>query len=202
VTLEYAQAVEVKRRRWQRRIEVLSPKLLRRLTLFSRDAQDAWILLEANPHVHSFCERPAYMEGTAGRVLDFWVNQGRHQKFWVVSPTEEERSSIPKTVNGIAVRILERTDLVAMAMRIANWSQIVLYRICSARFTDRGLQRDMLTRLEKPHRMDMLEAAFHPVDVSAVRSVLFELLATGKVIAPAIDSAPLSLSTIFRRPSA
>jgi hypothetical protein len=50
--------------------------------------------------------------------------------------------------------------------------------------------------------MDLLEAAFHPIDVSSVRSALFELLAAGKVIAPAIDSAPLSLSTVFRRPAA
>jgi hypothetical protein len=63
MTLEYGQAVEGKRRPWQRRIEVFSPKLRRRLTLFSRDAQDVWILLEADPHVHSSCERPAYMEG-------------------------------------------------------------------------------------------------------------------------------------------
>jgi hypothetical protein len=47
------------------------------------------------------------------------------------------------------------------------------------RFADGRLQRDILIRLEKPHRMDLLEAAFHPVDVSSVRSALFELLATG-----------------------
>jgi hypothetical protein len=59
MTPGYAQAVEVKRRPWQRRIEVFSPKLRRRLTLFSHDAQDAWILLEADPRVQTFCERPA-----------------------------------------------------------------------------------------------------------------------------------------------
>jgi hypothetical protein len=150
MTPEYAQAVEVKRRPWQRRIEVFSPKLRRRLTLFSRDAQDAWILLEADPRVQSFCERPAYMEGKAGRVLDFWVDQGRHHKFWIVSPNDAERSAIAKTVNGIAVRILQRADLVALAMRIQNWSQIVPYRVCSLRFADRRLQREILTRLEKP----------------------------------------------------
>jgi hypothetical protein len=116
MTLEYAQAVEVKRGRWQRRIEVFSPKLRRRLTLFSWDAQDAWILLEADPHVHAFCERPAYMAGNAGRLLDFWVDRGRHKYFWIVSPTDEEREAIPKTVNGVAVRILQRADLIAMAM--------------------------------------------------------------------------------------
>jgi hypothetical protein len=202
MTLEFAQAVEVKRGRWQRRIEVFSPKLRRRLTLFSWDAQDAWILLEADPNVHAFCERPAYMAGNAGRLLDFWVDRGRHKYFWIVSPTDEEIEAIPKTVNGVAVRILQRADLIAMAMRTANWAQIVPYRICSVRFADSRLQRDILSRLEKPHRMDLLEAAFQPVDVSSVRSALLELLATGKVVAPAIDSAPLSISTVFRRPSA
>jgi hypothetical protein len=34
MTLEYRQAVDIKRRPWQRRIEDFSPKLRRRLTLF------------------------------------------------------------------------------------------------------------------------------------------------------------------------
>jgi hypothetical protein len=104
--LEDAQAIEIKRRPWQRRIEVFSPKLRRRLTLFSRDAQDAWILLEADPHVHSFCGQPAYM-------LDFWVDRGRHQQFWVVLSTDTERSSIAKSFNGVAVRVFQRADLIA-----------------------------------------------------------------------------------------
>jgi hypothetical protein len=35
--------------------------------------------------------------------------------------------------------------------------------------------------------------------VASVRAALFELLATGKVIAPELDSKPLGLTTIFRR---
>jgi hypothetical protein len=53
--------------------------------------------------------------------------------------------------------------------------------------------------LEKPHRLERIEAAFHPVDVSVVRAALFDLLADGRVSAPDIDFAPLGLDTIFRR---
>jgi hypothetical protein len=60
--------MELRRRPWQRRIEVYSPKIQRRLTLFSRDAHDAWLLLEADPEVRSFCERPAYVAGEARGV--------------------------------------------------------------------------------------------------------------------------------------
>jgi len=49
--LHYEKAVESKRRSGQRRIEVFSPKIERRLTLFSRDSHDAWLLLEGRgPH--------------------------------------------------------------------------------------------------------------------------------------------------------
>ena len=82
--LRYDNAMELRRRPWQRRIEVYSPKIQRRLTLFSRDAHDAWLLLEADPEVRAFCERPAYVAGEAGRLIDFWVDRGRHAKFWIL----------------------------------------------------------------------------------------------------------------------
>jgi hypothetical protein len=72
-------------------------------------SETVWLTLGAEYRVKT--------EGNAGRVLDFWVDQGRHQHFWVVSPTGAERSSIAKTVNGIAVRILQRADLVASNRR-------------------------------------------------------------------------------------
>jgi len=42
--------IEMSRRPWQRRIEVYSPKLKRRPTLFLWGAQNAWFLLEAKQH--------------------------------------------------------------------------------------------------------------------------------------------------------
>jgi hypothetical protein len=68
--LRYDNAIEIRRRPWQRRIEVYSPKIQRRLTLFSRDSHDAWILLEADPEVRSLCERPAYVAGEEAGRLD------------------------------------------------------------------------------------------------------------------------------------
>ena len=52
------------------------------------------------------------------------------------------------------------------------------------------LQKEIFERLEKPHRLERLEAAFHPLDVASVRAALFELLATGKIVAPDLDSKP------------
>jgi hypothetical protein len=89
--------MEARRRPWQRRIEVYSPKIQRRLTLFSRDAHDAWLLLEADPDVRTFCERPAYVAGKAGRLIDFWVDRGRHAKFSILSGAKDEDAGLPAT---------------------------------------------------------------------------------------------------------
>jgi hypothetical protein len=195
----YEMPIEISRRPWQRRIEVYSPKLRRRVTLFSWAAHDAWLLLEADPAVKAFCERPAYLPGGAGRPIDFWVSRGRHAKFWVLGMTETEKVAIPKSAYGVSVQVMRRADLMAVDRRIENWSQIVPYRVSFARYPDGRLQKEVFDRLERPHRLERLEAAFHPLDVASVRAALFELLATGKVIAPELDSKPLGLTTMFRR---
>jgi hypothetical protein len=197
----YEKPIEVSRRPRQRRIEVYSPKLKRRVTLFSWAAHDAWLLLEADPAVKVFCERPAYLEGESGRLIDFWVSRGRHAKFWVVNPAEPEKLAFPKSAHGVSVQILRRADLMAFDRRIENWSQILPYRVSFARYPDGRLQKDIFGRLEKPHRLERLEAAFHPLDVATVRAAIFDLLAAGKIIAPDLDSKPLGLMTMFRRPA-
>jgi hypothetical protein len=197
--LRYDNAIEFRRRPWQRRIEVYSPKINRRLTLFSRDAHDAWLLLEADPEVRSFCERPAYVAGEAGRLIDFWIDRGRHAKFWILGSAEPEASGLPSTLHGIAVRVLHRADMIAGEMRIKNWSQIVPYLISFKQDTNRRLQEEIFARVEKPHRLEHLEAAFQPIDVSVVRASLFKLVAEGRVVAPDIDVVPLTSITVFRR---
>ena len=54
---DYVRGIDVERRPWQRRMEVFSPKLGRRVTHFSRTAYEAWLLLESDPTIKTFCER-------------------------------------------------------------------------------------------------------------------------------------------------
>src|SRR5580693_1630096 len=197
--LRYEHAVEFRRRPWQRRIEVYSPKLQRRLTLFSRELHDAWLLLEADSQVRSFCERPGYVAGEAGRLLDFWVDNGRHAKFWVLCSNETVPDAFPKRLHGIALRLIRRVDMIAAAMRIRNWAQIVPYLTSFARHSDRRLQEEIYARLNRPHRLGGLESAFNPIDVSVIRAALFRLLAEGKVASADLDTLPLGLNTIFKQ---
>lgn len=48
------------RPRGAHRFEVFSPKLGRRLTIYRRVVLDAWMLIESDPSVVTFSERPGW----------------------------------------------------------------------------------------------------------------------------------------------
>ena len=153
--LHYERTVETKEPAGSRRIEIFSPKIKRRLTLFSWHIHDAWLLLEGDPTVRPFCERAAYIDGEAGRVLDFWVDHGSGRaKFLVVSKEEADAKSLPPSARGAKLQVLRRPDMIAFARHIENWAQIVPYRTSFMRHADRRLQNDLFARLEKPQRLE------------------------------------------------
>ena len=100
---------------------------------------------------------------------------------------------------GWTLRVLRREELLAHSIRIQNWARIVPYLVCSDQGADPRLQRDVLARLAKPHSLHALEKAFAPIDLTALRTSLFSLLATGKAVSPDLERAPLGYATRFRQ---
>ena len=194
----YEHGIEMTRRPWQRRIEVYSPKLRRRLTLFSQAAHQAWLLLEADPKVRRFCEHPARMDDESSRVIDFWVDSGRHKDFWLLRSDKNAISETPQRTHGLAVRIVRSEDLMAQSAWIQNWARMLPYLICNVPRRDSQLRREVLACLDKPHRLQSLELAFNPIESTEIRAALFELLATGKVIAPELHKNRIGPRTVFR----
>jgi hypothetical protein len=61
------------RPRGAHRLEVFSPKLNRRLTFYRRSALEQWVLIEADPAISAFCERPGFIQFGGQRYLaEFW----------------------------------------------------------------------------------------------------------------------------------
>lgn len=64
------------------RYDVFAPKLNRTLTLFGRVPLDAWTILESDPDVECYCERPLVIPDTKPkRVVDFWVQRKEGDEF-------------------------------------------------------------------------------------------------------------------------
>ena len=83
-------------------------------------------------------------------------------------------------LHGTTVRVLHRADMIAAETRIGNWSQIVPYLISIKRHTNRELQEEVLSKVEKPHRLAHIEAAFQPIDVRLCVNPSSALISTSR----------------------
>jgi hypothetical protein len=208
----FAQALPMPRSGWCRRIEVFSPKLGRRLSLASYDAYRTWLVIEANPAIDSFTERPCRLEGRSSALVDFWVQlRGRDEgEFWLIEPAEVDRAHREgqgedgvaplTTLHGLAVRRILQADLHAWAVPIASWSQIVGRLVSHRRFRDQLLEQKIAVYLGRDHRLDEVLKLFEGHDSAAVEAALLALLAGGRIVSADLATAPLSGATRFRRP--
>lgn len=98
-SMSYTRAVPFSRPAGRRRIEVFSPKIGRRLCLGGYDAYRTWLVIEANPLIVTFCERPTYVDGPKGAVIDFWVQPrgAPGGEFWIVEGLARPSSKLVTT---------------------------------------------------------------------------------------------------------
>ena len=63
------QPIAVRRSRGLHYYQAWSPKLRRRIALYSRSSLAVWLLLEASPDIDTFCERPGFIPHRFGAEL-------------------------------------------------------------------------------------------------------------------------------------
>src|SRR5450631_3854698 len=173
------------RRGAQRRIEVFSPKLGRRLSLSSYAGWQLWLALEANPAVSTFCERPTYIESSATerRVVDFWVqlHGPASREFWILDGADDNDESDvaqvppdpPDQLQGLPVRRIARSDFGAWTTPVANWAKIVPYLVVWRRFTDIVLAQSIVVYLGRSHTLDDILSHFAAHDAPMVEAALY-----------------------------
>lgn len=210
----YTRPLPLVRRASDRRIEIFSPKLGRRLSLSSYAAWQLWLALEANPAVAAFCERPAALDGSPRRTLDFWVRFNRDDcadEFWLlVDETNDDTTSdeaglpasatcLPKCIRGTALRLVPRSTLRAWSIPVANWAQLVPHLVTWRRFADPVLAQSIAVYLEQYRSLDDVLERFADHDSAMAEAALYSLVANGRVLSPDLSTSPLSGSTRFRR---
>ena len=96
----HACPVTFARRSGMRLIEGTSPKLQRRVRLYSYANFAIWIGLEASPEVTSFCEYPVRTGPNASDpIVDFWVRTKDRDEY-LVSPDHPSGTDWPAQLNG------------------------------------------------------------------------------------------------------
>lgn len=207
---QYSRPLAFARNGWRRRIELFSPKLGRRLSLGSYGAYRTWLMVEANPAIETFTERPARVAGPGSAMIDFWVRlrEAPAGEFWLIehrdaeegdNRADDEGSGSDSLLHGLPVRVIHQSELQAWRVPIANWSRIVPYLVSYRRFRAPVIEQAIVGYLNEPRALDAIVERFSEYDPASVEASLFALLASGRVVSPDITVAPLSGATSFQR---
>ncbi|WP_241023769.1 hypothetical protein [Burkholderia sp. Ac-20365] len=183
-------------------IEAFSPKLNRRLTLYRRCAFDQWILIETDPTVRTFCERPGYVEADGQRQLvDFWIALSDRQELIVLpgavikDGTEYDFGS--RDDEAASVRAVSYTDLAAARMWIDNWKRMLPSIVVTRDLMSAALLDAVQCFISGPQSLLAIEREFSGGDPILARAAAFWLLYAGRASASELWSDALSLMTRF-----
>ncbi|AJW93684.1 hypothetical protein QHI69_38110 (plasmid) [Burkholderia gladioli pv. gladioli] len=193
--------VTTPRPRGSPRLDAFSLKLDRRLTLFQRGAPELWLLIETDPAVRTFCERPGYVQvGEARRLVDFWVEYDSRQEFVLLSdsfPDTPYASPQGREPGAVPIRSVRSTDLAAAHVWIDNWRHMLPCLVATRGLVPSSLQRAVETFVTIAHTLLEIEREFALGDPALVRAAVFGLLHAGRISAIDLRTEPLSLLTRF-----
>ena len=196
-TTRFHAPLEVTRPRGGRLLEAFSPKLARPIRLFERARFEQWIRLEADPAVLSLCERPTRLGiKRDGRLIDFWVQRRNGEEMLLLGHGDAEQA-VPDQIDDMALRVVAPAELAAAHIWVANWQRMLPVINATRTLLPKGLAKSVLSFVHEPIALARIEHQFSIGDPSLVRGVIFDLLRTGGLCAPALHTQPLSLHTLL-----
>lgn len=190
------------RSRGAHRFEAFSPKLARRVMFYRRPSLDQWLLLETNPQVIAFCERPGYvLINGSRRLVDFWSHHIDHQELVILIDPDTDISATVSACAGhdseLPIRFVPAAELAAARVWLDNWQRMLPYLVTNSRLVPPTLPGAIVRLLKQSQRLLEIEREFASTDPVLVRAALFGLLHDGRASAQELRTRPLSLLTSF-----
>ncbi|MDF3887757.1 hypothetical protein [Cupriavidus basilensis] len=200
-SLHIAEPVAFVRPRGAHRFEAFSPKLKRRLTFYRRCAFDQWVLIESDPVIGHFCERPGFIQFRGRRHLaDFLVSYSdRQELILLLDPVvdEEAKEGLEFRADVLNVRLVDATELAASRIWIDNWQRMLPSIVATRGLVSVSLLDAVERFVASPKPLLAIEREFSKGDPVLVRAAIFTLLQTGRVHAEELRTDPLSWMTKF-----
>ena len=174
--------VEIARPKGARQIEAFSPKLGRRLRFYNWSTFRLWLLLEADPGVRMFCERPGYLQTSTSTLLAaFWARYDDRREILLLAPSGdavEVRCSgaetfLPPTV---PVRVVDSTELAAARVWTDNWERMLHLITANKKLLSSTLCDGIVRFVSSTTQLCTIERAFSTGDPILVRAAVFSLL--------------------------
>lgn len=208
-TARFLKAADNSRPFKSHRYDVFGLKIDRSLTLFALAPLNAWILLEADSTVISYCERPIIVPDTKPkRLVDFWVRFRDREELWVLlrdsqlGAKPEPHDEIPAFAtwaasNKMAVRFVKPIDPVERKTYLDNWGRIIRELSANRRFVSPGMVERVRECFATPRPVAALTGLFPDEDPALLRTAAFSLVHTGRLHCANIDTQPLGPASIL-----
>ncbi|MDR7009627.1 hypothetical protein [Paraburkholderia strydomiana] len=172
------------------------------MTFYRRALVAQWVLLEADPSVIAFCERPGYIQiDRHKRLADFlarYVDRNElvilDDRFSEVDVTKPDRVLDADTCT---IRRVAQAELAAARIWIENWQRMLPCLVANRDLVPSTLPQAIARFVKEPRRLLDIEREFSTGDPVLVRTAVFGLLHNGRVGAPELRTQPLSLLTSF-----
>ena len=201
MTSQILEPVAISRPRSSHRYEAYSPKLARRITLFSWDAVQLWTLFEAEAAIDFFCERPGLvMHEKRWQLADFWVQRAGLSEVWFLPDTELVPIGPARRIESSSIVQIKLADLAFLsdqAMLVRNWQAILPYIVSNHRLFNPAQKRRVLDFCTQSQALVDIERAELPADPIVTRSTTFDLVRSGQLLAEDLHVRSLDSSSRF-----
>jgi hypothetical protein len=191
------------------RYEVFSLKLARKISLFGQTPLNAWIALEADPAVVSYCERPLVIPDIKPkRVVDFWVGYRDREELWVLQrPSSHDGLADPMTEipafatwassQRMPVRFIEPADPVTQRTYLDNWGRIIRDLSANRKYVPASLLERVRASFTGPRPLSTLPGLFPDDDPVLLRTAAYALIHNGSLRCADIDQTSLGPTTLL-----
>lgn len=208
-TVRFLKAADNSRPFKSHRYDVSGLKIDRSVTLFGRAPLNTWILLESDPSVISYCERPLIVPDTRPkRIVDFWVRFFDREELWILSRHSElEAHTEPHDTmpafttwaasNKIPVRFVKPIDPGEQTIYLDNWGRIIRELSANRRFVTPAMVERVRESIVTPRPLAALADLFQDEDPALLRTAAFSLVHTGRLRCTDIDTEPLGPASIL-----
>ena len=194
-SVRFSAPINAPRPKGSRLLAAFSPTLNRVVRAFDHYGLWLWARLETDPLITSFCEHPARLGKDDGaRLVDYWVQRGSDQELLVLE-RDGGLGQMASALDGIALRIVPAAELAAAGVWIKNWLRMLPVITATRGLVPASLLRAATKLVREPVALSFVEHELAVGDPCLVRAAVFELLRTGKLLAPSLHSQALSLHT-------
>nr|WP_315218584.1 hypothetical protein [uncultured Duganella sp.] len=205
-TARFVKAADNTRPYKSHRYDVFGPKIQRMLTLFTRAQVDAWLLLESDPLVLSYCERPMVVPDVKPKLLvDFWVGYVKREELWLAHRGTEGVSDLQASLpafaawakcNRFTLRQFPSIDQAPSKVYLENWGVVVRELSANRRYVKSKLLKAVQEVLEMPRPIAAICNLLPEEDPVLVRVAAYSLLHTGSALCPDISEMPLGPASL------